>query len=93
LRVIDNINTFFGDDWIKRKATFKSNKTSAPMQTMASIEGLDDDGVDEALVKALAKRKVMRVVFKDTGFAKDEIKDNVEQIFKHLPPETEVRAV
>jgi len=52
-----------------------------------------DDGVDEALVKALAKRKVMRVVFKDTGFAKDEIKDNVAQIFKQLSPETEVRAI
>ncbi|MDQ6967519.1 MAG: site-specific DNA-methyltransferase [Mariprofundaceae bacterium] len=52
-----------------------------------------DDGVNEALVKALAKRKVMRVVFKDTGFAKDEIKDNVEQIFKQLSPETEVRAI
>jgi len=52
-----------------------------------------DDGVDEALVKALAKREVMRMVFKDTGFAKDEIKDNVEQIFKQLSPETEVRAI
>ncbi|MDQ6953706.1 MAG: site-specific DNA-methyltransferase [Mariprofundaceae bacterium] len=52
-----------------------------------------DDGVDEALVKALAKREVMRVVFKDTGFVKDEIKDNVEQIFKQLSPETEVRAI
>ena len=52
-----------------------------------------DDGIDEALVTALAKREVMRVVFKDTGFAKDEIKDNVEQIFKQLSPETEVRAI
>jgi len=51
------------------------------------------DGVDEALVKALAKREVLRVVFKDTGFAKDEIKDNVDQIFKQLSPETEVRAI
>jgi len=45
------------------------------------------------LVKALAKREVLRVVFKDTGFAKDEIKDNVEQIFKQLSPETEVRSI
>jgi len=30
-------------DWIKRKATFKSNKTSAPMQTMAGVEAKQGD--------------------------------------------------
>lgn len=52
-----------------------------------------DDGIDEAFVKELAKREAMRVVFKETGFARDDIKDNVEQIFKELSPDTEVRAI
>lgn len=52
-----------------------------------------DDGVDEALVKKLAERQPMRVVFKDTGFKDDATKINVRQIFKSLSPDTEVKAI
>ncbi len=52
-----------------------------------------EDDLDEAFVKELASREVMRVVFKDSGFAQDDIKSNVEQIFKQLSPETEVKAI
>ncbi len=52
-----------------------------------------EDDIDEAFVKELASREVMRVVFKDSGFAQDDIKSNVEQIFKQLSPETEVKAI
>ena len=52
-----------------------------------------DDGVDESLVKKLAERQPMRVVFKDTGFKDDATKINVRQIFKSLSPDTEVKAI
>jgi adenine-specific DNA-methyltransferase len=52
-----------------------------------------DDGVDEALVKKLAERQPVRVVFKDTGFKEDATKINVRQIFKSLSPDTEVKAI
>jgi adenine-specific DNA-methyltransferase len=52
-----------------------------------------DDGIDEAFVKELAKREMMRVVFKDSGFKEDDTKSNVEQIFTQLSPDTEVRAI
>jgi len=52
-----------------------------------------EDDLNEAFVKELASREVMRVVFKDSGFAQDDIKNNVEQIFKQLSPETEVKAI
>lgn len=52
-----------------------------------------DNGVDEALVKTLATRKPLRVVFKDTGFKDDATKINVKQIFKSLSPDTEVKAI
>jgi adenine-specific DNA-methyltransferase len=52
-----------------------------------------DNGVDEALVKELAARKPLRVVFKDTGFKDDSTKINVKQIFKSLSPDTEVKAI
>ncbi|MCB1615952.1 MAG: site-specific DNA-methyltransferase [Pseudomonadales bacterium] len=52
-----------------------------------------DDGVNEALVRELAALAPLRVVFRDTGFASDAVKINVEQIFKQLSPGTEVKAL
>lgn len=52
-----------------------------------------DSGVTEDLVKELAKRKPLRAVFRDSSFAGDSVKINVEQIFKLLSPETEVKSL
>lgn len=52
-----------------------------------------DNGVDAALVKTLAERQPLRVVFKDTGFADDATKINVRQIFRSLSPDTDVKAI
>ena len=43
--------------------------------------------------KELAKRQPMRVIFRDAGFKDDAVKDNVEQIFKHVSPHTEVKCL
>lgn len=52
-----------------------------------------DGSVDEALVKQIAQRQPIRVVFRDAGFANDNARVNVEQIFKALSPSTEVRTL
>jgi len=52
-----------------------------------------DKGIDEALIKALAAKKPLRVVFRDDGFASDSVKINVEQIFKQLAPATDIKAI
>lgn len=52
-----------------------------------------DDGISEELVNELAGHAPMRIVFKETGFADDQTKINVKQIFKTLSPATEVKAV
>ena len=52
-----------------------------------------DKGIDEALIKALAAKKPLRVVFRDDGFASDSVKVNVEQIFKQLAPATDIKAI
>lgn len=49
--------------------------------------------VDESFVKELAKRKPLRVVFRDAGFKDSAVKINVEQIFKLLSPATEVKCI
>jgi len=52
-----------------------------------------EGSVDEAFVKELAKRQPLRVVFRDAGFANDNARINVEQIFKTLSPATEVKTL
>lgn len=52
-----------------------------------------DSKVSENLVKELAKRKPLRAVFRDSSFDSDSTKINVEQIFKLLSPETEVKSL
>jgi len=52
-----------------------------------------DGSVNEDFCKELAKRKPLRVVFRDAGFKDDSVKINVEQIFKLLSPQTDVKTI
>jgi adenine-specific DNA-methyltransferase len=52
-----------------------------------------DANISEDLVKELAERKPLRAVFRDSSFENDTVKINVEQIFKLLSPETEVKSI
>jgi adenine-specific DNA-methyltransferase len=52
-----------------------------------------DKGIDEALIKAIAAKEPLRVVFRDDGFVSDSVKINVEQIFKQLAPATDIKAI
>ena len=50
-------------------------------------------GVDENLIKELANKKPLRVVFRNDGFDSDVVKINAEQIFKQISPNTEVKVI
>jgi adenine-specific DNA-methyltransferase len=52
-----------------------------------------DTGVTEELVKALAGHEPLRVVFRDNGFVSDAVKINVEQIFRQLSPNTDIKSI
>lgn len=52
-----------------------------------------DTGLDEPFIKALAKRTPLRAVFRDSGYASDAVKINIEQIFKALSPHTEIKTI
>jgi adenine-specific DNA-methyltransferase len=52
-----------------------------------------DVGVTDEMVKAIAQRKPLRAVFRDSSYGTDSVKINVEQIFKLLSPDTEVRSI
>ncbi|HEY2392373.1 MAG TPA: site-specific DNA-methyltransferase [Candidatus Angelobacter sp.] len=52
-----------------------------------------DTGVNDELVKEIARRKPLRAVFRDASYGSDSVKINVDQIFRLLSPETEVRSI
>jgi adenine-specific DNA-methyltransferase len=57
-----------------------------------------DTGVNEDLIKELAHFRsydmpIRKIVFRDNGFVSDAVKINVEQIFKQMSPDTEVKAI
>ena len=52
-----------------------------------------DQGVTEKLVKDLASRAPLRVVFRDSSFKSDAAKINVKQIFLQLSPSTDVKSI
>lgn len=52
-----------------------------------------DEGVTEELVKEIAGYEPLRVVFKDNGFVSDDVKINVDQVFRQLSPSTEVKSI
>jgi adenine-specific DNA-methyltransferase len=52
-----------------------------------------DFGITDELVKEIAKRKPLRAVFRDASYGSDSVKINVDQIFRLLSPDTEVRSI
>ncbi len=52
-----------------------------------------ETGVTEELVKELAGREPLRVVFRDNGFVSDAVKINVEQVFRQVSPGTDVKSI
>jgi adenine-specific DNA-methyltransferase len=53
----------------------------------------DQGGITDALVKRLAAKKPLRVVFRDAGFKDSATKINVAQIFKQLSPSTDIKCL
>ncbi len=49
--------------------------------------------VSPELVRIIAKRKPLRAVFRDSGFASDDARINAEQIFREVSPATDVKAI
>ncbi len=52
-----------------------------------------DENVPETVIKAIAKRKPLRAVFRDAGFGSSPEKINVTEIFKMLAPDTDVKVI
>ena len=66
-----------------------------------SVYFVDDDaliacfetGINVEFVKQLATHKPLRIVFRDNGFASDDVKANVAQIFRQTSPDTDIKVI
>jgi adenine-specific DNA-methyltransferase len=76
-----------------RKETIQSKTVFFVNEPPYDLIACFDTGVNEDLVKELARFEPLRVVFRDSGFVSDAVKINVEQIFKQMSPYTEVRSI
>ena len=52
-----------------------------------------DENIPDTVMKTIAKRQPLRVVFRDSSFAGSPAKINVTQIFKELAPDTSVKVL
>ena len=52
-----------------------------------------DDSIPESVIKEIAKRRPLRAVFRDSGFASSPEKINVGEIFKMLAPDTRIKVI
>lgn len=52
-----------------------------------------DDGITEALVKELASKQPMRLLFRDNYYANNDVKINAWQLLKQLSPKTELKSI
>ena len=85
-------------EWRKVKKDGDENFTLPKNYTVFFVDGnalaaCFDADIKEPFVKELAARHPLRVVFRDSGFASDSVKINIEQIFKLLSPSTEIKVI
>ena len=52
-----------------------------------------DEDIPDTVIKEIAKRRPLRAVFRDSGFADSPAKINVREIFKMLAPYTRVKVI
>lgn len=52
-----------------------------------------DEDIPESVIKEIAKKRPLRAVFRDSGFANSPSKINVAEIFKLLAPDTRVKVI
>ncbi|MGD8201893.1 site-specific DNA-methyltransferase [Ornithinimicrobium sp. W1679] len=52
-----------------------------------------DTSVSTELIRTLAKREPLRVVFRDAGFESDDARINAEQVFREFSPATDVKVI
>ena len=52
-----------------------------------------DENIDEEVIKIIAKKQPLRVVFRDSSFADSPAKINVGEIFKMLSPDTRIKVL
>jgi adenine-specific DNA-methyltransferase len=66
---------------------------SADAAENAALVACFDEDISEKVLEGIAKKKPLRAVFRDAGFASDQSKINVLEIFKCHAPDTQVKVI
>ena len=82
---------------IGQRGTEKLDPQSVPLdqRPLASKRAAEcgTAGLQQSVIREIAKRKPLRAVFRDSGFATSPEKINVGEIFKLLAPDTRVKVI
>jgi adenine-specific DNA-methyltransferase len=71
----------------------KINRQTVHFVNETDLIACFDENVSEETIRAIAKRKPIRVVFRDASFRDSADKINVTEIFKAISPETTVKVI
>jgi len=73
--------------------TRKMNGKAVHFVAGNSLVACFEEKLSEDTIKAIAKEKPLRTVFRDSSFKSDDSRINVEEIFKMLSPSTEIKVI
>jgi hypothetical protein len=71
----------------------RPDTASADAAENAALVACFDEDISEKVLEGIAKKKPLRAVFRDSGFADDQSKINVLEIFKCRAPDTQVKVI
>jgi adenine-specific DNA-methyltransferase len=71
----------------------RADTLSADATESAALIACFDENISEKALSGIAKKKPLRAVFRDAGFASDPAKINVFEIFKLHAPDTQVKVI
>jgi adenine-specific DNA-methyltransferase len=71
----------------------RTDAASADTAENAALIACFDEDISEKVLSDIAQKKPLRAVFRDSGFASDQSKINVLEIFKCHAPDTQVKVI
>jgi len=89
----------YGDDFYsleakkKIRSKIEDEKAAVFFVSGDALVACFDDNISDDTFKEIAKTQPLKVVFKDSSFAKTEEKINLETIFKEISSETKITVI
>ena len=95
MKIYDNIREIVKDDMVTTISKGSKVSIAAACFSMYAYKELKkhDENIPDEVVKTIAKRQLLRAVFRDASFANSPAKINVTEVFKLVAPDTRVKVI